>query len=297
MKVLIAGSAGLIGSALSNVLSKQGDSVCRLVRHPANSPEEISWDPYDGVIQKKRLEGFDAVVNLAGENIASGRWTANKKDKIIRSRVNASQFLSKSLASLAKPPAVWVNASAIGYYGNRGAEVMNEQSQAGTGFLADVCRAWEDATHDAQQAGIRVVKLRTGIVLSTKGGALQHMLVPFKLGLGGRLGSGDQYMSWITLNDEVAAIMYCITNRSINGPVNLVAPYAVTNTEFTETLAQVLSRPAVFPVPAFGLKLLLGEMAEALLLGGARILPEKLLNAGFKFQDPELKAALRNILR
>lgn len=296
MKVLIAGSSGVIGSALAGELSNNGHTVHRLVRRTAKEPNEISWDPYNHTIDLENLEAFDVVVNLAGESIASSRWTANKKNHILTSRVEATRFLSETLSKLSKPPATLLNASAIGYYGSRGTELVNEQSLPGASFLSTVCRAWEDATQAAQSAGMRVVKLRTGVVLSLNGGALQRMIMPFKLGLGGRLGSGNQYMSWISQRDEIAAIMYCITSQSINGPVNLVAPHAVTNAEFTRILAEALSRPAIFPAPALVLKLMLGEMAEELLLGGARVTPGKLLAAGFKFQDPELKAALRNIL-
>jgi uncharacterized protein len=296
MKILIAGSSGLVGRSLYRELESQRHSVFRLVRHPAVQENQISWDPYNGKLEKQKIEGFDAVVNLAGESIAAGRWSTDKKARIISSRVDVTKFLCKALVGASKRPAAIINASAIGYYGNRGAEILTEQSQPGNGFLPEVCQAWEDATQEAERAGIRVVKLRTGIVLSLEGGALQKMIVPFKLGMGGRLGSGNQYMSWITLQDEIAAIVHCITNHALSGPVNLVAPYAVTNSEFTASLADVLSRPAIFPVPGFVLKTLLGEMAEALLLGGARVLPEKLLNTGFKFQAPELKMGLRNIL-
>ncbi len=297
MKILIAGSSGLVGSALCKEQQVQGHSVFRLVRHPAEEQNQISWDPYEGKIEKQKIEAFDAVVNLAGESIAGGRWTASKKRRIFSSRIDVSKFLSKMMAGASKRPKVFLNASAIGYYGNRGTEIVTEQSRPGDGFLPEVCQAWEDAAQEAERAGIRVVKLRTGVVLAIEGGALQRMLVPFKMGLGGQLGSGDQYMSWITLHDEVAAIMHCIANQSLSGPINLVAPYAVTNSEFTKTLAEVLSRPAIFPVPGLVLKTLLGEMAEALLLGGVRVMPEKLLNTGFKFQDPELKMGLRNILQ
>jgi uncharacterized protein len=297
MKILIAGSSGLVGSALCKELQTLRHSVFRLVRHPASEENQISWDPYAGKLEKQKIVGFDAVVNLAGESIASGRWSASKKALIISSRVNVTKFLCKALARASKRPTVLINASAIGYYGNRGTEVLTEHSQPGNGFLPEVCQAWEDAAQDAEHARIRVVKLRTGIVLTLEGGALQRMIVPFKLGMGGRLGSGDQYMSWITLQDEIAAIVHCITDHALSGPVNIVAPYAVTNSEFTAVLADVLSRPAIFPVPEFILKTLLGEMAEELLLGGARVMPEKLLNSGFKFQSPELKMGLRNILQ
>jgi len=243
-----------------------------------------------------RLDGVDAVVHLAGANIAAGRWTPARKAEIRRSRVEGTRSLCEALSRLAHPPTVLVSASAVGYYGNRGTETLTEESPAGTGFLADVCRAWEAAAQPVSQAGIRVVNLRFGMILSPLGGALAKMLLPFKLGAGGRIGSGEQFMSWIALDDAIGAIQYALGEESVRGPVNAVAPAPVSNTDFTRTLARVLRRPALFPLPAFAARLLFGEMADALLLGGARVMPARLQAAGYGFRFPELEGALRHLL-
>jgi hypothetical protein len=263
---------------------------------PRAGAAEIQWDPETGIREPASLEGIDAVVHLAGENIASGRWTPERKARIRDSRVKGTRTLCETLARLTQPPKVLLSASAIGYYGDRGAEPLWEQSIAGEGFLADVCRAWEDATQPAVEKGIRVALLRLGIVLSPSGGALARMLLPFKLGIGGIIGNGKQYMSWITLDDVVGAIHHTLMNDTLRGSVNVVAPYPVTNREFTKTLGRVLGRPTIFPMPAFAARLAFGEMADALLLASARVEPKRLLATNYTFRHAELEEALRHIV-
>ena len=297
MKVLVTGASGLVGSALVPFLTTGGHRVTRLVRsQPRPGAAEIHWDPVTGVQDPSGLEGMDAVVHLAGENIAGGRWTAARKAKIHDSRVIGTRTLCETLARLSQPPKVLVSALAIGYYGDRGDEPLWENSTFGTGFLADVCRAWEEATQPTVQKGIRVVLLRIGIVLSPRGGALAKLLLPFKLGLGGVIGSGKQYMSWIALDDVAGAITHALVTDALQGPVNAVAPHPVTNREFTRTLGRVLGRPTVFPLPAFAAHLLLGEMADALLLASTRAEPKRLLATQYVFRYPELDGALRHLL-
>lgn len=297
MKILISGSHGLVGKALINSLSKDGHEVVRLVRQARTAgAAEIEWHPEKGMIDAERLEGLDAVVHLAGESIASGRWTSEKKRAIIDSRVKGTRLLSESVAKLSQPPAVFVSASAIGYYGDRGDEQLTEQSAPGAGFLADVCREWEKATAAAEEKGIRTVLARFGIILDEHGGALAQMLTPFRMGVGGRLGDGKQWMSWIALHDVVSAIRFLIDDNFVSGPVNFVSPFPVTNAEFTRTLASVLSRPAIFPVPAFAARLAFGEMADALLLSGQKVEPAVLQARGYAFSLPRLELALRKIL-
>ena len=296
MHVAVTGSSGLIGSALMAFLAARGHQVTRLVRRSPGGEREIQWDPEDGVRGLSGLEGADAVVHLAGENIASGRWTPQRKAEIRRSRVEGTRRLCESFARLARPPKVLASASAIGYYGDRGAEVLREDSPPGSDFLAQVCGEWESAAEPASRAGIRVVHLRTGIVLSPAGGALKKMLLPFSLGLGGRIGTGAQFMSWITLDDVVGATYHALNTGSLVGPVNMVAPTPVTNSEFTRTLARVLRRPALAPVPAFAARLAFGEMADALLLASARVVPNRLQGSGYRFRHPELEGALRHLL-
>jgi uncharacterized protein (TIGR01777 family) len=243
------------------------------------------------------LEGFDAVVHLAGESIAEGRWTEAKRGRIRDSRVQGTRVLADTLARLIHPPKVFLCASAVGFYGSRGDEELDEESPAGSGFLSDVCREWESACRPAVEAGIRVVNLRLGMVLSTRGGALAKMLPIFRLGLGGRLASGRQYVSWITLDDVVEAIQFVMATDSLEGPVNAVAPGAVTNREFTRVLGRVLRRPAILPAPAFALRCVLGQMAQELLLASTRALPRRLLEAGFAFRDPDLEGALGRVVR
>lgn len=298
-RVLVSGSSGLIGSALVLALKAGGAQVVRLERSgpakgPTNDEERIAWDA-ETALEAEAVSGFDSVVHLAGESIM-GRWTDAKKARIRNSRVTGTMNLARALAKAVDKPRVFVCASAIGYYGNRGDEVLREESAAGSGFLPEVCRQWEAATKAAFDAGIRTVNLRTGIVLSAKGGALGAMLRPFKLGLGGRIGNGRQWMSWIDLQDMATAIVHILRNDLVRGPVNMVAPRPVTNAEFTKTLAGVLSRPAIFPVPAFAAKLALGEMAEELLLGSQRVEPVKLVASGYPFRFRELKASLQSCI-
>lgn len=298
MKILVTGSSGLIGSALVPVLTSEGHDVTRLVRSkPRLGEAGIYWDPSIETIDTPSLEGFGGVVHLAGENIAAGRWTAEQKARIRDSRVKGTRLLAESLARLARRPAVLLCASALGYYGNRGEEVLKESSPSGSGFLAEVCREWEAAAEPAARCGIRVVNLRMGVVLSPKGGALSRMLPPFRLGLGGRVGDGKQYMSWIAIDDVVGAFSFALKREALCGPVNVVAPNPVTNAEFTKTLGRVLGRPTVFPMPAFAARLAFGEMADALLLASARLEPAKLLGTGYAVRFAELEGALRHLLR
>lgn len=296
MKILITGSGGLIGSNLIPLLAAEGHDVTRLTRSRSDgSPRAVYWDPDGGEIETGKLEGHDAVVHLAGENIA-GRWTDEKKKKIEESRVKGTRLLSKALTALAAKPRVIVSASGIGFYGDRGDEVLTEDSTRGEGFLARLCFDWEDALTPALEAGIRVVNMRLGIVLSTEGGALQKMLSPFRLGLGGRLGGGEQYWSWIAIDDVLSAIYHSLVTESLRGPVNFTAPEPVTNAEFTETLGSALGRPAIFHVPAFALRALLGEMAEETMLSSTRALPSRLLGSGYTFRYTELEDALGHLL-
>jgi uncharacterized protein (TIGR01777 family) len=298
MKIAVSGASGLVGSELSAFLTAGGHQVFPLVRTRDHAdPNSIYWDPETGQVDKAKLEGLDALVHLAGENIASGRWTESKKDKIRDSRVQGTRFLCEALATLKEPPKALIAASAIGYYGSRGEEVLTEKSPPGKDFLSNVCHSWEQATDSARRKGIRVVNMRIGVILTPKGGALEKMLLPFQLGAGSPLGNGQQYMSWITLDDVVGALYHAIQTETLQGPVNTVAPNPVSNQEFTHTLARVLSRPALAPpVPGFVLSLLLGEMAEALLLSSAWVNPLQLKQSGYTFQYPALEDALRHVL-
>jgi hypothetical protein len=296
MKLLISGSHGLVGKALVKSLQAGGNEIFRLVRHAPESDSEIEWSPERYSIALALLEGFDAVVHLAGESIASGRWDEAKKRKIRESRLKGTKLLSDALANLKRPPKALISASAIGYYGNRGDELLTETSLPGGDFLADVCVEWENATAHATEKGIRVVNTRFGIILASEGGALAKMLPPFRMGVGGKIGSGKQWMSWIALDDVVGGIEYVLETDSVNGPVNFVAPNPVRNAEFTKTLGRVLSRPTIFPIPAFGVRLLFGEMADALLLSSQRVEARKLNEAGYPFRDSMLEAALRHVL-
>jgi uncharacterized protein (TIGR01777 family) len=296
MKILVTGSHGLVGSALIPFLTTGGHDVLRLVRNSNPADHDISWDPQAGVIEKEQLEGLDAVVHLAGENIASRRWNAAQKGRILESRVQGTRMLCETLSKLNSPPKVLVCASAVGYFGDRSDEELDEQSEQGTGFLADVCRDWEVACDPAWEKGIRVVTLRFGVILSSAGGALAKMLLPFKLGLGGVVGSGKQYWSWIALDDVVGAILHSISNDDLNGPVNCVSPNPSTNREFTKTLGQVLKRPTIFPLPAFAARLVLGGMADELLLASAQVVPQKLQRSGYQFRFEDLESALRHTL-
>lgn len=282
MKILISGSSGLVGAALRERLETDGHETAAL---PRSFEEPINFT------------GVDAVVHLAGEPIAEGRWTSAKKKRIEESRVNGTHQLAEQLAASESKPAVFISASAIGFYGDGGDERLAESSSAGSGFLSDVCQKWEAAAQPAAAAGIRTVCIRTGIVLSKNGGALKQMLPPFKMGGGGILGSGKQYMSWISLADEVGAICFALENTTLKGPVNLVSPHPMTNLEFTKTLGKVLKRPTVLPLPAFAARIIFGEMAEELLLGSTRVLPKKLVDAGYKFCHADLQSALEDVLQ
>jgi len=293
-RVAVTGSTGLVGSALVRHLTDGGHEVIRLVRDGSTGGAgRLTWDPGTGTIDPGALDDVDAVVHLAGENIAAGRWTPARKDRILRSRVDGTRRLSEALARSARPPRALVCASAIGFYGDRGEEVLTESSGPGQGFLAEVCRHWETAAEPARRAGIRVVSLRLGMILSGRGGALAKMLPLYRLGLGGRIGHGRQYLSWVTLTDTVRAIEHAVRTDLLRGPANVVAPRPATNRAFTAMLARVLQRPAVLPVPAWVLRLALGEMADALLLAGARVEPMMLLATGFRFVHDELENALR----
>jgi uncharacterized protein (TIGR01777 family) len=296
MKILVSGSSGLVGAALIAFLMKNQHEVYKLVRVRTDLLEhEIAWDAQRGVIQPSLLEGFDAVVHLAGENIM-GYWTEGKKKRIKESRVKGTQLLYQTLCQLKNPPPVFVCASAIGYYGNRGEEILTEQSSKGEGFLADVCQEWEEATRPAVERGIRTINLRIGMVLSERGGALKQMLPIFKWGLGGQIGSGSQYISWIVLDDLVHVIDFAIHQESLAGPVNAVTPYPVTNKEFTQTLGRILHRPTFLSMPGWMAKLVLGELGKELLLSSTRVKPQKLEAAGFQFDYPHLEWALRYLL-
>jgi uncharacterized protein (TIGR01777 family) len=300
---LIAGSSGVIGTALREALAARGDEVVRLVR-PESPGSGVPWDPAAGLIDSTDLEGFDAVVNLAGRSIGERRWTETEKRLVMDSRVDSTSLLANALADVSSPPKVLVNASAVGYYGDGGDAVLDESSPAGDGFLAGVCVAWEAATRPASDAGIRVAMPRTGIVLSTDGGALGRLLAPlgpswlspYRWGLGGVVGRGRQWWSWISLDDEIRALLHLI-DSDVAGPVNLVAPEPTTHRAFIKALGRALRRPTVVPIPPFVVKVLIGsELAEALVLEGQRVVPTVLLDSGFEFQDADLETALRDAL-
>ncbi len=296
MRVLVSGSHGLIGRALATKLTDSGHVVVGLVRGPVQAGE-VRWDPAAGTMDASALEGFDAVVHLAGAPIGEHRWDEKQKDTIRRSRVEATALLARTLAELAHPPVVMASGSAVGFYGDRGDEVLTESSARGQGFLADVVADWESAAQPAVAAGIRVAFVRTGVVLADQGGALARMLPIFKVGIGGRLGSGRQYFSWISLADEVAAIIHLLQSVDLVGPVNLTAPNPVTNSAFTAALGRAVHRPAFMPVPTIGLNLAFGaEMTAEMLIGGQRVEPAALLASGFKFSHPTIDEALRSVL-
>lgn len=297
-RILISGGSGMIGSALIPTLKAGGAQIVRLARAGASSRSDgqnISWDP-SHTISPETISGFSAVIHLAGESIV-GRWTEAKKTRIRDSRIPPTTHLAQALAQAKEKPGVFICASAIGYYGNRGDEVLNEESTAGTGFAAGLARQWEAATDFAAKAGIRTVQMRMGIVLGASGGALPKMLPPFKMGLGGRLGNGRQWMSWIDIHDVVGAIHHILKTDLVEGPVNVVAPKPVANAEFTKILANTLSRPAIFPVPAFAARLAFGQMADELLLASQRVEPAKLIASGYPFRFADLRASLENILK
>lgn len=297
MRILVTGSTGLIGSVLIPLLRTEGHKVVRLVRASSRrDSEKIPWDPAAGRLDPSVLEGFDGVVHLSGENIGEGRWTAARKQRIYDSRIRSTQLLCESITRLRQPPKVLVCASAIGFYGDRGDELLREDSAPGLGFLADLCRDWEGACQAAVGKGIRVVSLRNGIVLSSRGGALPRMVMPFRLFVGGKVGSGKQYMSWIALDDTVAVILHALSTDALQGPVNAVAPNPATNLEFTKNLGRVLRRPTLFPVPSLVIRSVFGQMGNELLLFSQRVEPARLLETGFTFRYPELEGALRHAL-
>lgn len=297
MQVVVSGSTGLVGRALCEELLKSGHTVRPLVRDTSSAPAgSIPWDPARGQLDGAALDGVDAVVHLAGENIAAGRWNAARKARIRDSRVAGTQLLAERLAGLSQRPGVLVSASAIGFYGDRGDAVVTDDTPAGQGFLAEVCQAWEAAAVPAADAGIRVVHPRIGMVLSARGGALSKMLPPFRMGMGGPIGRGAMWMSWIHLADLVRALIHIIETPELTGAVNALAPNPVTNRDFTRALGSALRRPAVIPVPETALKFALGEMAEALVLSSLRAVPSRLEGSGFEFNFPDVEAALRDLL-
>jgi uncharacterized protein (TIGR01777 family) len=299
MDVVISGATGLIGGALARSLEADGHRAARLAR-PQSKPatgDTIAWDPQAGTIDAAAFDGVDAVVNLAGAGIGDKKWTPARKQEVLDSRLRATGLLARTVAGLDRPPPVFVSGSAVGYYGNRGDEPLSEDSAPGDDFLADLCVQWEDAARPAAEAGLRVAWIRTGLVLDADDGVLRRMLLPFRLGLGGRAGSGTQYRSWISLADEVSAIRRIIDDPSLGGPIDVTAPNPVTDAEFAATLARVLHRPAKLPTPMLPLKLVYGdELVQHLLLDGQRVLPEKLLASGFTFAHPDLETALRAVL-
>ncbi len=297
-RVVISGASGLVGSHLGPHLERDGWRVDALVRRPPKpGSTEVRWDPAGGMIDVAGLEGVDVVVHLAGENIAGGRWNEARKAAIRNSRVDGTRLIARTLAGLEQRPSVFVCASAVGYYGDRGDEELTEESAAGKGFLAEVCRDWEAACEPARKAGIRVVNVRIAMVLSSEGGALPKMLTPFKAGLGGKLGSGEQYMSWISLTDLKRVLKFAIEEEELVGPVNAAAPQPVRNMEFTKTLGEVLGRPTKMTVPKTALRMMVGEMADEMLLVSERVIPARLREAGFTFEHPGLAEALGSALR
>jgi uncharacterized protein (TIGR01777 family) len=297
MKVLISGASGLVGTALTDALRKDSHTVGQLVRPGGTARTgDVRWDPASGTADLAAMEGADAVICLSGASVGEGRWTAERKKVLRSSRVDLTRVLVDSLGRLKQKPRVFIAASAIGYYGNRGDEILTESSTAGNDFIAQLARDWETESMRPEGAGIRTVILRFAVILSAKGGALARMLLPFKLGAGGRLGSGKQWMSWAALEDAVEIVRAAIADERIRGPINVAAPGPVQNAEFTRVLARVLHRPAIFPAPAFVLRIVLGEMADGLLLASQRVIPEKLRAAGYRFRYENLEGALRAIL-
>jgi len=301
MKILVAGSSGLVGSALGQTLARAGHTVCRLVRpqsaagEGANEGFAVAWNPETGELGGAGV-GADAVVNLAGASIADGRWSAQRKELLRTSRIDTTRALVNALAKMNARPSVLVSASAIGVYGNRGDEMLTEESKLGTDFLAALAQEWEAEALKAEALGIRVVLARFGIILAREGGALPKMLVPFKFGAGGKLGSGQQWMSWVAIDDVVGILRFAIEKNSARGPINIVSPQPLQNAEFTQVLAKAMHRPALFPAPAFALRLALGEMADALLLSSQRVLPQALEKTGYRFSHSDLSAALKNLV-
>lgn len=292
MRIVLSGASGLIGGLLKPQLQSAGHELISLVRHEPRNDNEVQWDPHSGQVDSSKLKGTDAAIHLSGKNVAV-RWNAERKAELIQSRVESTRLLCKTLAELNPRPKTLIAASAIGFYGNRGDETLNENSPPGEGFFPDLCKEWEAATQPAREAGIRVVNLRIGVVLSILGGALGKMLLPFRLGLGGPIGSGKQYMSWIEASDLIRAIVFALENPDLAGPVNAVAPAPVRQREFAKTLGRILHRPAILPMPATAVRLLFGEMGQTVLLGGAKVFPKRLREAGYSFQYSQLEDALR----
>lgn len=297
-KILITGSTGFIGTQLTSFLTTQGHTVIPMLRSKGGVDEKdaIFWDPAKGTVDSSKLEGLDVVIHLSGASIASRRWSEARKGIISKSRVDSTVLLSNTLSKLRKPPKVLVCASATGYYGDTGKTIITERSPPGSGFLPTVSQEWERSTKPASTAGIRVVNLRTGIVLNPLGGFLKQILPLFRLGLGGKLGNGKQYMSWISMDDLLHVVLFAINNKSVKGPINVTSPKPVTNEKFTKTLGRILSRPTMSFVPAFAIRLLYGEMGKELVLGSCRVIPEKLMSWGFRFYYPTLEKALRHVL-
>lgn len=297
MKVLITGSTGLLGKELQKSFTEKGYDLLLASRKEPTDDKQIQWSIEEGFADPEKLEGIDVVVHLAGENVSGLRWTDEKKKAIRDSRVLGTRNVVDAISRLKNKPKVFVASSAVGFYGERGEEEMTESSAAGDNFLAGVCKEWEAESRRAEDAGIRTVLLRTGIVLSKDGGALATMLTPFKLGVGGVVGSGKQWMSWISLEDEIAVINYVIENENIRGAVNAVSPNPVTNEEFTKTLGSVLYRPTILPLPEFAVSMIFGEMGDALLLASTKVLPKRLEDAGFEFKHPNLKEAVEDAVK
>lgn len=297
MKVLITGASGLIGTALQRSFKEKGYELLLAGRGEPKKPDELQWDIENGFAEPERLEGVDAVVHLAGESISALRWTDDKKKAIRDSRVKGTHSVVEAISNLKQKPRVFISASAVGYYGDRGDEQLTETSRPGDTFLADVAKEWETESRRAEDSGVRTVLLRNGIVLSKDGGALATMLTPFKFGVGGVIGSGEQWMSWISLDDLVGVVNYAIENEHLRGAVNAVSPNPITNQEFTTTMGEVLYRPTFIPLPEFAVNFVLGEMGDALLLDSTRVIPKRLEEAGFEFKYPNLKQALENAVK
>ncbi|MYH39412.1 MAG: TIGR01777 family protein [Candidatus Dadabacteria bacterium] len=296
MKILVSGSSGTVGTHLLRVLSSDSSDIWRLVRSRTEGENLIFWDPEGGhVDDPSLLEGFDAVVHLSGENIVC-RWTEKKKNSIRRSRVFSTRYLVSLFSGLQDPPKTFICASAVGYYGDRGEERLTERSEVGSGFLPDTCLEWENEANRASDLGVRVINLRMGVVLSPEGGMLSSLLLPFKMGLGGVIGSGDQYLSWISIEDLSRIIVYLLGREEVRGPVNAVSPNPVTNREFTTALATVLRRPALFTIPAFAVRLFFGEMGRSTMLAGSMVFPEKLLSSGYEFLHKDLRPTLEDVV-
>lgn len=296
LNIVISGASGLIGRAIIPFFTTGGHQVTRLVRHKNSSPNQLCWDPVAGKLECSALKNSDVIINFSGENIGQGRWTKAKKRKIMQSRIKTTTLLSETIANLKPPPKVFLNASAVGYYGNQGDLTQTEDNVCGADFISEVCSDWEKATVVAQKRGIRVVFLRIGVVLTPCGGALKKMLFPFKMGIGGKFGSGQQYISFIGIDDVIGAIYHIINNDSLEGPVNIVAPQPVTNLKFTKTLGKVLKRPTLFTIPEIAIKSVFGEMGQEILLSGTRVEPQKLLASGYTFRNPDLEGVLRHLL-